>query len=193
MVEKRFAVYNRVRVSKEKSPTEQAFLEAFHEYSDALFRHAFFRLSDRDRALDVVQDGFMKAWDFIQKGGEVKNFKAFLYRVINNLIIDEYRKKRTDSLDFLLEEAPLAIEKEVAEGSVLEVELAMDEEALVKKVRDAIAELEPQYRSVVTMRFIDGLMPKEIAETLSITENVASVRIHRGVAKLKNTLKHHEA
>jgi len=171
---------------------EKLFLAAFDEYSGALFRHAFFRLSDREKALDAVQDTFLKAWDFIRTGGEVKSYKAFLYRVLSNLIIDEYRKKRADSLDMLLEEAPSVIEKEVAEGSVLEVELAMDEEALIGAVREAIEKLEPPYRAAVTLRFIDGFMPREIAEALSITENVASVRIHRGVAKLKEILKHHE-
>lgn len=168
---------------------EKEFLKAFHEHSDALFRHAFFRLSDREKALDAVADTFTKTWDFLRGGGEVRHFKSFLYRVLNNLIIDEYRKKHADSLDMLLEEAPAVIEKEVAEGSVLDMELAMDEKALIERVRAAIQELEPHYRAVVTMRFIDGLMPHEIAEALSITENVASVRIHRGVSKLKALLK----
>lgn len=175
-------------MAKKQSSAEEAFLQAFHEYSDALFRHALFRLSDREKALDVVQDAFMKAWDFVREGGKVRSYKAFLYRVTNNLIIDEYRKKRTDSLDALLDETPGVIEKEVAEGSVLEIELEMDEAALMVKVKNAIQELEPAYRAAVTMRFIDGFQPREIADALSITENVASVRIHRGVARLKTLL-----
>src|SRR3989344_2664527 len=129
----------------EKPKEEAAFLEAFQEYSDALFRHAFFRLSDREKALDAAQDAFLKTWDFIQGGGEVKNFKSFLYRVLHNLIIDEYRKSRPDSLDVLLEEAPSVIEKELSSGSVLEIEDAMDESALLEKVKDTILLLDAPY------------------------------------------------
>ena len=50
-----------------------------------------------------MQDTFCKSWDYIQKGGEVRNYKPFLYRILNNLIIDEYRKKKSVSLDEILE------------------------------------------------------------------------------------------
>lgn len=175
-------------VMVEDANPESEFLAAFKEYSDSLFRHALFRLSDRERAYDVTQDAFMKTWDFVRKGGVVKHYKSFLYRTVNNLIIDEYRKKRPESLDMLLDEAPGIIEKEVKAGSVLEVELALDGAMLMDRVRDALHTLPDHYRAVVVMRFIEELQPKEIAEALGITENVASVRIHRGIAKLKKIL-----
>jgi len=171
---------------------ETAFLEAFHAHSDALFRHALYRLSDRDRALDAVQDTFLKTWDFIRGGGEVKSFKSFLYRVLHNLIIDEYRKSRPDSLDVLLEEAPSVIEKELSSGNVLEIEAMMDEKELRERVKNAVLLLDAPYQAVVALRFIDGLMPREIAGILGVTENIVSVRIHRGVAKLKELCKKNE-
>ena len=48
-----------------------------------------------------------------------------------------------------------------------------------------LAALDEAYRVVISMRFIDGLSPKEIAHTLGLSENVVSVRIHRGIARLK--------
>src|SRR3954465_6401952 len=85
-------------------PHQKAFLEAFDQYADALFRHACLRLSDRERARDATQDTFIKAWDYLVHGNEVREWKSFLYRVLNNLIIDEYRKTRELSLDALVEE-----------------------------------------------------------------------------------------
>ena len=50
---------------------EERFLKAFEDFSDALFRHASFRLSDREKAIDVVHDTFAKAWTYVRGGHEV--------------------------------------------------------------------------------------------------------------------------
>ena len=166
---------------------EQAFLKAFEEHADALFRHALFRLNDREKAYDLTQDAYMKTWDYICNGGTVTHFKSFLYRTLRNLIIDEYRRKHTRSLDELLEDEAVApaVEAQMAEGSREEVESSLDEERLVSAVHERIAELPDHYREVLMLRFVDGLSTGEIAETVGVTENVVSVRIHRGIAKLK--------
>lgn len=169
------------------STEEKRFLEAFEEHADALFRHAYFRLSDRERAYDLVQDAFLKAWDHIAQGGEVRHYRSFLYRIVHNLIIDEYRRKRSRSLDELLEDetrAP-AIEAAMAEGSLDEAEEAIDERALLDRILARMPELPPPYREVLTLRFVDGFGTGEIAKLLEVSENVVSVRIHRGLAKLR--------
>lgn len=170
-----------------KSRDEQAFLEAFGEHADALFRHAFFRLSDRERAFDVVQDTYLKAWDYVVGGGTIRQYKSFLYRVLHNLIIDEYRKKRSSSLDELLENETIAdaVEARMSEGGLRETEEALDESILVESIRSRIPELPEDYATVLTLRFIDDLSTREIAEAVGVSENVVSVRIHRGVAKLR--------
>ncbi|MBX9765248.1 RNA polymerase sigma factor, partial [Patescibacteria group bacterium] len=116
---------------------EEEFLAAYNTHSDALFRHAFFRLSDRERALDLTQDTFIKAWDYVRGGGDVRSPKSFLFRILNNLIIDEYRRSKSESLDKKLEDNPAA-EALFAEGSVWEVEEGMDEKDLLSKVQNAI-------------------------------------------------------
>jgi len=169
------------------SREEKQFLEAFEAYSDALYRHAYFRLSDKERAYDLAQDTFMKAWDYVAGGGEIKQYKSFLYRILHNLIIDEYRKKKSGSLDALLENEAVApaIEEMLSGGSLRETEEAYDEVALIETIRARIPELPDDYRVALTLRFIDGLSTGEIAETVGVSENVVSVRIHRGVAKLR--------
>ena len=166
---------------------EKAFLEAFEAHADALFRHALFRLSDRERAYDLTQDTYLKAWDYIVKGGTVQQYKSFLYRILHNLIIDEYRKKSPRSLDELLEDEKTAsaIEVRLSEGSIHEAEEALDERDLIAQVKLRIADLPDHYRDVLTLRFVDGFSTGEIAQTVGVTENVISVRIHRGIAKLR--------
>ena len=83
---------------------EDSFLKAFDEYADALFRHAIIRLSDRERAIELVHDTFTKAWGYAREGNTIEAYRPFLYKVLGNLIIDEYRRRRTESLDAILED-----------------------------------------------------------------------------------------
>lgn len=165
--------------------TESEYLHAYEEYSDALFRHALFRLSNRDRALELVQDTFLKTWDYLIGGGDVREYKAFLYRILNNLIIDEYRKKKSSSLDEILEDDTGEMDMRLSEGSVRETEEEFDERDSLRAIRARIPELPDTYREVITLRYVDGFSPKEIASLISLSENVVSVRIHRGTQKLR--------
>lgn len=166
-------------------PYENAFLEAFDEYADALFRHASFRIKSRERAKDLIQDTFLKAWDYIREGNEVRQWKSFLYRILNNLIVDEYRRIKEESLDSLLEDSITRANMLIADGSRAEKEKRLDDELMIEKIRALIPTLSQTYRAVLTMRYVDGFSTKEIAVALDISENVVSVRVHRGLARLK--------
>lgn len=173
------------RAPRMTRPYENAFLEAFDEYGDALFRHASFRLKSRERATDLTQDAFLKAWDYIREGNEVRHWKSFLYRVLNNLIVDEYRRTREESLDSLLEDSPVRANTLVAVGSRDEKEEKLDDEFTLGRIRTLISEMPDAYRAALTMRYIDDFSVKEIAGALGISENTAAVRVHRALAHLK--------
>ena len=165
---------------------EEEFLDAFNQHSDALFRHAFFRLSDRERALELTQDAFLKAWDYIRGGGEVRQFKSFLFRILNNLIVDEYRRVKQESLDELLDDEERSeMSLGLGVGGLEEKMGELEEEALVAKVRENVAKLPEEYKVAVTLRFMDGFSPSEIARIVGTSENVVSVRIHRAIVKLR--------
>lgn len=165
---------------------EERFLEAFEEYSDALFRHAQLRISDREKAIDLVHDTFTKVWTYVRNGHEIEQFRPFLYKVLNNLIIDEYRKRKEASLDALME-----IEG-VDEGTFDELSESTAESLAAtidgKKAFEVLDSLQDVYREVIVLRFIDGLGPKEISELIEESENVVSVRIHRGLKLLREAI-----
>ncbi len=172
-----------------KPSYEEAFLEAFDEHADALFRHAAFRLSDREKAKDLTQDTFIKAWEYLREGGEVREWKSFLYRILHNAIIDEYRRKKSRSLDALMEEHSTAVIAELSVDGHHEIESAADETILIERVRALIPALSETEQTALSLRYIDGLSPREIAQILGVSENVASVRIHRAVEHLKQAVK----
>lgn len=169
---------------------EARFLNAFEEYSDALFRHAILRLSDRERATDLVHDTFTKVWSYVRAGHEVEAFRPFLYKVLNNLIVDEYRKQRDVSLDALFEKEGVDERTfdELSESTVESLAATIDG----KKAFEVLETLPDVYREVIVLRFVDGLGPKEISELVEESENVVSVRIHRGLKLLRDHIEREE-
>ncbi len=165
---------------------EERFLAAFDEYGDALFRHASIRVSDRERSIDLVHDTFTKAWSYLRSGHQVDSFRPFLYKVLNNLIIDEYRKRKEASLDAILaaEGVSEGSFEELVEDSVESLAATLDG----RRAFDLLTKLSDEYREVITLRFIDGLGPKEIAELIEESENVVSVRLHRALKALRNAI-----
>jgi RNA polymerase sigma-70 factor, ECF subfamily len=157
------------------------FLEAYNSYSDAIFRYCYYKTSDRERAKDLVQDTFTKAWEYIAAGNEVGNIKAFLYRIANNLIIDGFRKKKSYSLDVLEEQGfDPGVDKTDQLFNQIDGAIALK---LLTKIPDT-------YREVITMRFVEELSIKEIAEILKEKENNISVKLHRGLEKLREIFYH---
>ena len=158
-----------------------AFTKTYEEHSDALFRYCYFRVSDREKALDLVQDVFTKTWHYIQEGNTVENIRAFLYTTARHLIIDEYRKKKNLSLDALVDQG---VEPSISIMTSLETSidaaLAIEE---VKKLPEA-------YSEILFMRYVSDMSVQDIAEALKLSENVVSVRIHRGMALLRKNMKH---
>jgi len=159
----------------------EEFAKAFDQYHDGIFRHCYFHLFDRERAKELMQETFMKTWEYVSDGKDVDNVQAFLYRVATNLIYNEGRKKKEASLDELQEagyEPP--DEDEAFSRDVI------DEERVVKTLK----KIEEPYRSAVAMRYIEGLAPAEIASITGDSANVVSVRIHRGLQQLRDRMNH---
>lgn len=165
--------------AEKKSFGPSDFEAAYEQYSDAIFRHCYFRLFNRERGKDLMQEAFMKAWEYISKGNQVDNIRAFLYRIANNLIVDEFRKKdkQSVSLEDLHEKG-----WEPGYDALPEIQSALDE----KYVLATLNKVEKKYREVLIMRYVDHLSPAEIAAITNETANVISVRIHRGIKQLKS-------
>ena len=167
---------------------EQLFREAFERHSDELFRHAALRLSDRDRALELTQECFLRVWQYAKRGEEIREMRPFLFRTLRNLIIDEYRKAKSFSLDKLVEDNEgRQIEALLPRDDTNTLEAALNRFEKTRAVA-AILELPDLYREVFTLRYIDDLTVSEIADLIEESENVVSVRLHRGLKKLRSIL-----
>jgi RNA polymerase sigma-70 factor (ECF subfamily) len=156
------------------------FTGSYEQFSDAIFRYCYFQTSSREKALDFTQDTFIKTLEYLTDGNKVENLRAFLYKVARNLIIDDRRRKKSESLD-KMQESGFDVKNKVDERK--EHETAFD----IKTVLEVVDQLELKYREVIMLRYIEDMSVKDIASILKDTENNISVKIHRALKKL-NTL-----
>ena len=160
--------------------SEEEFLSLYDKEADALYRFIFFRINDHDRALDIVQETYLRVWRSLTEGNDIKELRPFLFTTARNILIDAYRqdaRRATDSLDRFFEEGG-----ELADNTPSLPYAKFD----IERVKALLAELEPpEYREAILLRYVEEWTPKEIAEVLEVSENVVSVRINRGMKKLQ--------
>ncbi len=161
-------------------PTVKAiFEEYFTTLNDAVFRFCLFRVSNREQALDLTQETFLRLWQTLETGKAIDNVRSFLFTVARHLVIDYYRKKKTVSLDWLAEEDPAELIDRTTGSEQLE--LGAEGRYLLEQIN----KLPPSYRQAVYLRYVEDLSPPEIATILKISTNAASVRINRGLEELR--------
>lgn len=160
------------------------FGDVYEKESDAIFRFCLLRTSDREMALDFTQDTFLRFWNSLMKGKDIQNHRTFLFTIARNIIIDFYRKKKTFSLETMMENAAEG-RSSFALAALDNVETSAEAGFLIRKIR----ELPEPYSNAVYLRCVEELKPREISEILGESANVISVRISRGLEQLRNMLR----
>ncbi len=166
---------------KQNIQRQAALTEAHHDYEKGLNAHAFFKVNDRAMGNDLVQETFTKTWSYLVKGGKIEVMKAFLYHILNNLIVDQYRKHATTSLDVLVEKGfePSAGHS----GRLFDV---LDGKAALLLIQ----RLPEKYQKVMRMRHMQDLSLKEMSLITGQSKNTLAVQLHRGLGKLKALYNH---
>ena len=151
---------------------------AYYDYNKLLNSHAYFKLNDHSLGEDLVQNTFLKTWKYMLKGGKIDVMKSFLYHILNNLIIDEYRKHKAISLDSLLEKG-------------FEPNSSVDDFEHISNIIDGkkafllISSLPRIYQQVMRLRYQKDLSLKEISVITGQSKNAIAVQTCRGLERLK--------
>ncbi len=171
--------YMYMNMTMTKTPRRKIHAEltsAYNTYQAGLHARAHYKIQDEALGDDLVQTTFMKTWVYLVKGGRIDLMKAFLYHVLNGLIIDEYRKNKPASLDVLI-------------GNGFEP--SFDDSKRLFNIADGkvalkmIERLPKKYQQVMRMRYIDQLSLQEISTITGQSKNTVAVQAHRGLIKLK--------
>lgn len=174
------AALEAARIERAQAGDAQAFAELYELHLDRIYRHVLYRVSDRTEAEDLSQQVFVRAWRALGRYRITGSpFIAWLLTIAHNLIVDYYKARRDvtpldNALDLPAREADPA---EQALAGVRATEL-----------REAIAQLRPEYAQIVVMRFLEGFSPGEIAAVIGKSEGNVRVMQHRALQELRRRL-----
>ena len=173
-------------LSRLKSGDREAFIKAYDDFADDLYRFAYFKLGSEEEAKDLVSVIFLKTWNYIQTNSlkDSKTLRALLYKIARNAIIDHYRDKGLSN-SISLEDAPQALE--VPDNSQNQEEL-IDQKADLELIRQKLMLLKDEYREVIIWRFIEDLSMDEIANITGKKKGNIRVLLHRAITALKELL-----
>jgi RNA polymerase sigma-70 factor (ECF subfamily) len=135
------------------------------------------RISDPDMAEDILQDSLLKAVKAAPKIADDEGLVRWFYRILQNAIIDAYRRRAAElnrRLSYAAD-ADLAVEPE-------------EKEEICECVSELISTLKPEYAEVVKAIDIDGEDAEAVSMRLRVSRNNLKVRSHRARQALKKRL-----
>jgi len=164
-------------VGRVKKGEVSAFAILVEKYEREIFEYSYFLIGDREEALDMTQETFLKAYTNIKTLRREEDFKFWLRRIARNLCFKRIKKMRR--------------EKEVMERQREET-LSLDSYVIKKereeRVKRALNKLPEKMKEIIILRDIEGLSYKEIKEILNIPMSLVKVRIFRARNLLKKIL-----
>ena len=169
---------------------ERIFEEEFYPNADALFNFAFNLTYSEADASDLVQETYMKAYRFIDKYIEGTNAKAWLFKILKNAFINQYRKdsKRPTKVDFE-EIVSYQNEEDSKYSGYIDLRQEIYQTMMGDEVTNAVNALPVDFRAVILLCDIEGFTYEEIAKIIDIPIGTVRSRLHRARNMLKEKLK----
>jgi RNA polymerase sigma-70 factor, ECF subfamily len=158
-------------------------------HRDVLYNFALRTTGDRDDALDLLQETYMKAFRFWDKYEKGTNIRAWLFRIMKNSYINRYRKETREPamVDYDdVENFYDSIRDDTTDSNDLQKKMYSN--MLSDEVTQALQSLPEDFRTVVILCDIEGLTYDEIAEFLNCPIGTVRSRLHRGRKMLEEKL-----
>ncbi|MEW6719957.1 MAG: sigma-70 family RNA polymerase sigma factor [Thermodesulfobacteriota bacterium] len=171
---------------------QEAFRELVERYKTRAFAVVVGIVGNRDDALDVVQESFVKAYYKLKEFRFGSNFYTWFYRLLVNQAIDRWRKT-SRSGDVPLDETWLTEDASPPDSFAYPAtpeELLMNRE-LGDALEKAIAALPEHHRTVILLREVEGMSYEDIAKTMGCSTGTVMSRLHYAREKLKTALGRH--
>jgi len=160
---------------------QKKFSKIYDKYINKIYRFVFLKVDSQETAEDLSSEVFTRVWQSLDKGTNIENPQAFIYKIARNLITDHYRKNSKIKL--------VSIEncKEIEDNQP-----NLEEESLLKsdfnRVKLALNKIKPEYQDIIICHYLDDLSIPEIAKIMNKPKNNIRVTLHRGLKALKREL-----
>ena len=173
-----------------KKENEQVFEREFFPNADALYNFAYHLTFNEDDANDLVQDTFLKSYRFINSYERGTNAKAWLFKILKNSFINEYRKKVRAPHEVDYEDYIAYQDSDEATGiGSLDMRSNLFQNMMGDEITGAINSLPADFRTVILLCDVEDFTYEEIAKIVDIPVGTVRSRLHRARNMLKEKLR----
>lgn len=167
---------------REASTREQAYTQIVRKYQERLYWHVRRLVVNHEDANDVLQNVFIKVWNYLDNFREESNLYTWLYRIATNETLTFLEKeKRRKSVSLSDEDNNLA--------NKLKAEKGFDVHQLEWKLQQAIQKLPEKQRVVFTLRYYDEMPYDKMSKVLETSAGALKASYHHAVKKVEEYLK----
>jgi len=173
--------------------TEAEKLQVFHDefmpHINSMYNFAYRLTFDEDDANDLVQDTYLKAFRFIHSFEKGTNAKAWLFRILKNSFINDYRKKSKEPAKVDYQDVETYYNSDDVDRQItpdLRVESLQD--MIGDEISNALNSLDVDFRTVIILCDLEGFKYEEMAKILDIPIGTVRSRLHRARNLLKEKL-----
>ncbi|MGF1671031.1 MAG: RNA polymerase sigma factor [Balneolaceae bacterium] len=161
-----------------------AFNTLFIRWHDKIYRFAFRFFADPDEAMEITQKTFIKVYHKMDTLDDDRKFSSWIYRIANNLCLDELKRagrRRSVSLDEWTE-PKITLETDTPQEELEEFELK-------ELLQRALLAIPKEQRTVIILKEFEELTFREISEILDEPENTVKSRMYYGLSALRKIFK----
>ncbi len=168
-------------LSKARRGDEQAFAALYDAWAQPIYNFIFRRVKTSDIAQDLTADVFLKVWKYLPDL-EISNwakFRAWLYRIARNVVIDHYRAANSDiPLDDIAE----------APDETFGMETSLELSSRQHMIEQSLKTLSPEFQRVIELRYFDELPINKVAQIMRKKEGAVRTLTHRALQALKQVM-----
>ncbi|MDN5212379.1 sigma-70 family RNA polymerase sigma factor [Fulvivirgaceae bacterium BMA12] len=169
---------------------EEVFEREFLPHINSMYNFAFRLTFEEDDAKDLVQDTYLKAFRFIDSFEQGTNAKAWLFRILKNSFINDFRKKskQPSKVDYNEVESYYNSE-DVDETITTDLRVETVQHMIGDEITNALNALDVDFRTVIILCDLEGFTYEEMAKILDIPIGTVRSRLHRARNLLKDKLR----
>lgn len=190
MTEKNDNISTRPQIKLSGDQRHKLFVSEFIGYIDPLYNFAYRLTLDEDDANDLVQDTYLKAYRFFDSYEPGTNAKAWLFRILKNSFINEFRKKSKQPAKVDYSDLEQTYNSDDADSNqTTDLRIESERDKLGDEVANALNALDVDFRTAIILCDLEGFTYEEMSKILDIPIGTVRSRLHRARNLLKEKLR----
>jgi RNA polymerase sigma-70 factor (ECF subfamily) len=157
------------------------FSKIYDKHIDQIYRFVFFKVKSKEIAEDLTSETFSRIWAvFRDRGDDIDNIQAFMYKTARNLISDHYRHAEKFKVVPINNPSIPDPNQDIKESSLVNSDLEM--------IKGALAELKEDYQNVIIWHYLEDLSISDMSKMLNRSRDATRVLLHRALKTLRKKI-----